>query len=201
MASRGAGGLARALRQTVPASIQRHVRELVGQTVQDWLVDREWRGGKDWKTTPAFPVPAGGDVGFIRLNIQGRERDGFLPADEDARTDYLEFLCRSLRNLRVRGTNEPLIDEIVMSREEFPGRLSHLLPDVLVTWHPDSPATEIWSEELGNIKATLKTGRGGNHTGDSFAVLAGAMGDAHGLPPLSHIRDYKHFLQQFFAQA
>ena len=80
-----AGGLSpTALRQTVPAPQSScHIRELVGQTVQDWLIDREWRGGKDWKTTPAFPVPGGGDVGFIRLNIQGRERDGFLPAEED----------------------------------------------------------------------------------------------------------------------
>ena len=57
VAPRSAGGLARVLRQTVPALVQLHIRELVGQTVQDWLVDREWRGGKDWKTTPAFPVP------------------------------------------------------------------------------------------------------------------------------------------------
>jgi predicted AlkP superfamily phosphohydrolase/phosphomutase len=199
VAYRRSAGFSRALRQTVPASVQRHVRQLVGQTVQDWLVDREWRGGKTWKATPAFPVPSSGDVGFIRLNIQGREREGFLPADEAARADYLEFLCRILRNLRIRGTEEPLIDEIVLSGEEFPGRLSHLLPDVLVTWHPDIPATEIWSHELGSIKATLKTGRGGSHTGDSFAVLAGAMG-SDGLPPLGHIRDYKQFLQRFFSQ-
>jgi predicted AlkP superfamily phosphohydrolase/phosphomutase len=198
---RRGGGLARALRQTVPASVQRHVRELVGQTVQDWLVDREWRGGKDWKATPGFPVPGGGDVGFIRLNIQGREREGFLPAKEHATADYLEFLCRNLSKLRIKGTNTPLVDEIVMSGVEFPGRLSHLLPDVLVKWHADSPANEIWSDELGTIKATLKTGRGGNHTGDSFAVLAGAMAEADGLPPLSHIRDYKQFLRHYFAQA
>ena len=96
-------GLARVLRQTVPGSIQLHIRELVGQTVQDWLVDREWRGGKDWKMTPAFPVPTGGDVGFIRLNVQGRERQGFLPAEEDASSGYLEFLCRQLKALRVKG--------------------------------------------------------------------------------------------------
>ena len=187
------------LRQTVPGSVQLHIRELVGQTVQDWLVDREWRGGKDWKTTPAFPVPGGGDVGFIRLNVQGREQQGFLPAEEDASSGYLEFLCRQLKALRVKETNEPLIDEIVLARDAFPGPRSHLLPDVLATWHPDAPATEIWSEDLGTLKATLKTGRGGSHTGDSFALLAGAIGD--GLPPLSHIRDYKRFVEGFFAQA
>ena len=192
-------GLARVLRQTVPGSVQLQIRELVGQTVQDWLIDREWRGGKDWKTTPAFPVPGGGDVGFIRLNVQGREQQGILPAEEDASSGYLEFLCRQLKALRVKETNEPVIDEIALARDAFPGPRSHLLPDVFATWHPDAPATEIWSEDLGTLKATLKTGRGGSHTGDSFALFAGAIGDD--LPPLSHIRDYKRFVEGFFARA
>ena len=194
------GGLARLLRQTVPPSVQLQMRELVGQTVQDWLVDREWRGGKDWKTTPAFPVPSGGDVGFVRLNVQGRERDGFL-AESDGVSDYVDFLCKQLKALRVSQTNEPLIDEIYLSKDEFPGSHNYLLPDVFLTWHPDAPATEISSPELGTIKATLKTGRGGTHTGDSFAVIAGATGALDGSPPFSHVRDYKPFLQRFFAHA
>ena len=145
------GGLARMLRQTVPASVQLQIREMVGQTVQDWLVDREWRGGKDWKTTPAFPVPGGGDVGFIRLNVQGRERDGFLPAG-DGVENYLDFLCTQLKALRVTQTNEPLIDEIVLSRDAFPGSYNYLLPDVFLTWHPEAPATEISSPDLGTIQ-------------------------------------------------
>jgi predicted AlkP superfamily phosphohydrolase/phosphomutase len=193
-------GLARILRQTVPPSIQQNVRELVGQTVQDWLVDREWRGGKNWTSTPAFPVPGGGDVGFVRLNIKGRERDGFLPASTEGRNDYVEFLCRALRGLRVKQTGEPLIKDIIMTEEEFQGPRSHLLPDILLLWKPDVPATEIYSDELGTIKATLKTGRGGNHTGDSFAILAGAIGDPNELPPLSHVRDYGQFLKHYLCQ-
>jgi predicted AlkP superfamily phosphohydrolase/phosphomutase len=143
-------------------------------------------------------VPGGGDVGFIRLNLQGRERDGFL-SGEDAKAEYLDFLCKQLKDLRVKQTNEPLVDKIALSRDEFPGPSHGLLPDVLVTWHPDRPATEIWSDELGMITATLKTGRGGNHTGDSFAVFAGAIGAPDMLPPVSHVRDYKQFLQRYLA--
>ena len=187
------------LRQTVPASVQLQIREMVGQSVQDWLVDREWRGGRDWKITPAFQVPGGGDVGFIRLNVQDRERDGILPAGEGVE-NYLDFLCSQLKSLMVNQTNEPLIDEIVLSRDAFPGSYNYLLPDVFLTWPPEAPATEISSPDLGTIQATLKTGRGGTHTGESFAVVAGA-GAPSGLPPLSHIRDYAPYLQRFFAQA
>ena len=187
-------GIARILRQTIPASVQLRIRELVGQDIQDWLVDREWRGGKDWKRTPAFPVPCGGDVGFIRLNISGREKYGCLPASEEGRAPYVDFLCKSIRALRVKATNEPLVRDIVITEKEFPGPRSHLLPDILLVWHPDSPATEIWSEELGTITAHSKMGRGGVHGGDSFAVLAGAIDDDEVLPPLNHVVDYKNFV-------
>ena len=185
--------IARILRQTVPPSLQFGIRKLVGQKVQDWLIDREWRGGKDWKSTPAFPVPGGGDTGFIRLNIKGRERDGFLSPDERAR--YVEFLGLNLRALRVKETDEPLVGDIAFSDEEFPGPRGYLLPDVILLWKPERPAKEIWSEELGSIKAELKTGRGGIHTGDGFAIMAGALDRLDNqVPPLTDIRDYKNLV-------
>lgn len=187
--------IARILRQTVPPKLQFGIRKLVGQKVQDWLIDREWRGGKDWKSTPAFPVPGGGDNGFIRLNIKGRERDGFLSPSEEERAGYVAFLCESLRALRVKDTGEPLIKDIFFAKDEFPGSRSYLLPDLILLWKPERPAKEICSEELGTIKAELKTGRGGIHTGDGFAILAGALDRLDNqVPPLTDIRDYKSFV-------
>ena len=189
-------GVARLLRQSVPASIQLKVRELVTQEVQDWLIDREWRGGKIWKQTPAFAVPGGGDVGFIRLNIVDRERDGCLPASESGRKPYIKFLCESLADLRIQPTNELLIREIIDLRSVFPGERSSHLPDIAVRWNTDRPVDEIRSEELGTVKAKLKTGRGGNHTGDSFAVVTGAYPSEPFTAQLTHIANYKNFLTQ-----
>jgi hypothetical protein len=163
--------------------------------VQDWLVDREWRGGRDWNYTPAFPVPSGGDTGFVRLNIKGRERDGFLPQAEEDRADFVAFLCDNLRALRVKDTGEPVVSDITFAKDAFPGPCSYLLPDLILRWKPEKPAKEIWSEELGSIKAELKTGRGGLHTGDGFAILAGAVERLDNqIPPLRDVRDYKDFV-------
>jgi predicted AlkP superfamily phosphohydrolase/phosphomutase len=182
--------IARMLRQTVPPAIQYGVRKLVGQRVQDWLIDREWRGGRDWSQTPAFPVPCGGDNGFIRLNLKGREREGFLSSEE--RPGYVAFLCDTLRALRVKESGERLVSDIFFAEDEFPGPRSYLLPDLILLWAPERPAKEIWTEELGSIKAELKTGRGGIHTGDGFAILAGALDRLDNqVPPLSDVRDYK----------
>ena len=194
--------IARLLRQTVPPSIQLGIRKLVGQKVQDWLIDREWRGGKDWAATPAFAVPGGGDTGFIRLNIEGRERDGYLSSSEDERSGYVDFLCENLRALRVKDTGEPLVSEIFFAKDEFPGPRSFLLPDLILLWKPERPAKEIWSEQLGSIKAELKTGRGGLHTGDGFAILGGALDRLDNqVPPLEDVRDYKGFVTALLGAA
>jgi len=192
--------VARMLRQTVPPSLQFGIRKLVGQKVQDWLIDREWGGGRHWKSTPAFPVPGGGDTGYIRLNIKGRERDGFLPSSEKDRAGYVEFLCDNLRALRLKETNQPLVRDIFFAQQEFPGPRSYLLPDLILLWKPERPAKEIWSQELGSIKAELKTGRGAIHTGDGFAILAGALDRLDNqVPPLNDIQDYKGFVTALLA--
>ena len=145
------GGFARRLRQTVPASMQLQIREMVGQNVQDWLVDREWRGGKDWRTTPAFPVPGGGDVGFIRLNVQGRERDGFLAAG-----DGVEKLPR-LPLHAVEGAqgeaNQRTSDrrDCLIVRCRFPAVTIICLPDIFLHLGiPKAPAKEISSSRPRN---------------------------------------------------
>jgi hypothetical protein len=146
-------------------------------------------------------LPGSGDVGFIRLNMKGREREGFLPEGKNGRADYVEFLCQVLKGLRVKPTGEPLVKDVIMTENEFPGPRSHLLPDILLTWKPTAPAAEICSAEVGTIRATLKTGRGGNHTGEAFAILAGAIGSINQLPPLTHVRHYGNFMKEFFARA
>jgi len=59
-------------------------------------------------------------------------------------------------------------------------------------WVPTEPAEHIWSEDIGNIHERLRTGRGGNHAGGSFAVVAGP--GANSAPfELVHIKDLGRF--------
>ena len=84
------------------------------------------------------------------------------------------------QGLRVKQTGEPLIKDIVMTEEEFQGPLSHLLPDVLLMWHPDAPATEICSTnwERLTLRSKLAAGETTRATVSRFllerlAILAG----------------------------
>jgi hypothetical protein len=91
------------------------------------------------------------------LNIKGRERDGFLSPSLEERAEYGEFLGDNLLALRVKETDEPLVRDILFSHEEFPRSRSYLLPDLILLWEPDRPASEIWSPELETIKAEFRT--------------------------------------------
>ncbi len=190
-------GIVARLRDSVPPKLQYAAVELLGEQVQDWVVNRENVGGRDWSATPAFPVCMGGE-GMIRLNIKGRERDGYLDDSDGARRQYIEWLRDRLMAIKVRTTDEPLIIEFNLMHETFFGPRSEFLPDISLQWGPDQPAEEIYSEDIGVIQAELRTGRGGNHTGESFAILAGEVSPNASLSCLRNIADYKDFIRHFF---
>lgn len=163
-------GMMAFLRDAVPPSLQSRANRLLGEDIQDWVVNREYLGALDWEQTPSFPIPSGGE-GFIRLNIKGRERLGCLPADGGKPESYTRWLRERLMDVRDADSGEPLIREVIDLHRLYPGERSQMLPDLALQWAPERPLTEITSPDIGRIRKRLTTGRGGNHTGDSFALL------------------------------
>jgi hypothetical protein len=152
--------------------------------VRDWVTSRAYAGRVDWPTTPAIALPTGGE-GYVRLNLGGREAAGCLPRGGAAHRRYVDLLVDGLRSLRVAGTDEPLVDDLVFPAERFPGPRSEHLPDLVAGWRPDTPATELRSTRLGTFRGRLATGRPGTHCGTAFVAIAGA---AAATPPVGGIR-------------
>jgi len=190
-------GLTAKLRDRLPPSVQYAAAASLGEDIQDWVVNREFVGGLDWSATPAFAVPTGGE-GMIRLSLKGRERYGFLPDHDQAVGAYVDWLRDRLLCIKVKSSDEPLIDAVNLVRHVFPGPRHYFLPDIALHWAPKHPVTEIYSDDIGEIRVALRTGRGGNHTGDSFAILAGTGSTEDRLPGLRHITDYKTVVERFF---
>jgi predicted AlkP superfamily phosphohydrolase/phosphomutase len=177
-------GLMRRLRESLPAGLQNAIASAVPVAVRDEVVNRAIVGGHDWGRTPGFALLA--DLhGYIRLNLRGRERQGALDADGGL-DRYLECVRMSLHNLRVSGSGEPLIERVVLARDEFPGTRSDRLPDVIVCWAEQAAAQRLESDALGPIEAAMATGRSGNHRSDGFAVLLDRRLDASRILP-AHI--------------
>ncbi len=185
------------LRGAIPARVQYSLAYILGEHVQDWVVNRGIVGGLDWSCTPAFRFASGGE-GYLRLNIKGREREGCLERSEVA--GYAAWLKERLLEIRVAGTDEPLIRDVIDARALYPGEREDYLPDLILAYAPREPVSEIESPAIGRLSAKLETGRGGNHSGDAFMIVAGPGQAAPTLADTRDIRDIRTFIETLLLQ-
>jgi predicted AlkP superfamily phosphohydrolase/phosphomutase len=179
--------LMRSLRERLPAGLQYAIARRVSSEIRDRVTKRAF-AGHEWGRTPGFAMLSGGE-GFIRCNIAGREREGVLPQGSEAHARYVAVARECLLSLRLPD-DTPLVDDVVLPAERFPGSRSQLLPDIVALWTQRAPAAEIRSERLGAFAAPLGSGRGGNHRPDGFLVAAGANRQAAASMPLRETTDF-----------
>ena len=158
------------LRRVVPSTVQYRAASLLGERIQDWVVNRSLTARRDWSATPSFPVLSGGE-GLIRLNLKARESRGVFEADEAEA--YVAWLCDRLSKIEVCATGEQLVRKITVADEQFPGTRREFLPDLILEWGPDAPVNRIQSPDIGVIEVALATGRGGNHNDEAFLIASG----------------------------
>jgi predicted AlkP superfamily phosphohydrolase/phosphomutase len=163
----GQHSLMRSLRYRVPVRLQNAIALAVPHAVRDFVMDRSLTAGYDWAETPAIAVR--GDVnGYVRLNLRGRERDGMLES-EDAQ-NYLELARESFFSLRTVESGRPVVKDVHIAQQKFPGDRKLLLPDVIVTWTDELPPREVHSELLGTIRGFDDTGPRGHHRSEGFMI-------------------------------
>jgi len=173
------------LRRALPPTLQYQAASMLGERVQDWVVNRSLTGGREWSATPSFPMLSGGE-GLIRLNVKGRESPGFFEPGSAELSDYVAWLKTHLSAIEVAGSGEPLIGQIVDVDDAFPGSRRDFLPDLILQWAPEAPVRRICSPEIGEIEIALATGRGGNHNASAFLI---AKGDEAFLGAVEPVRD------------
>ncbi|HKY65466.1 MAG TPA: hypothetical protein VJM49_03810, partial [Acidimicrobiales bacterium] len=160
------------LRAALPSGLRAKVASaLPERTALDLTARLEMRG-VDWKTTRAFAHPAE-NQGYVRLNLQGRERDGIVPPEQaDALLDEIAAGLRTFVDL----DGSPAVESVDRVADLFgTGDRAHQLPDLLVRWTA-RPATRIEgvrSDRYGTVlRHGVGSGRSGNHTeGDAWALV------------------------------
>lgn len=183
------------LRARVPSSLQYYLANILGEDVQDWVVNRTLTGGLQWSSTPSFAMLSAGE-GFIRFNIKGRERDGYFERDGEELSRYRQWLIDRLFEIRVTGSGEKLVLDIADSSVLFPGARRDYLPDLFVTFAPAQPATSVSSPVIGEVTAKLRTGRGGNHVGEAFVMFKGPAARVAATAGLADIKDLAAFVER-----
>jgi predicted AlkP superfamily phosphohydrolase/phosphomutase len=156
------------LREHIPAGLQNAIARSVPMSVRDAVVNRSIVDGHDWSRTPGFAVLADANA-YLRFNLAGREQAGMLEPASAAHARYRDLLLRCFRSFRLES-GQPLVQEVLFAETDFPGTRSQYLPDIIVTWPEAVPAHAVHSDEFGNLRAELATGRGGNHRPNGFCI-------------------------------
>jgi hypothetical protein len=100
-------------------------------------------------------------------------------------------------SFRIVETGEPVVRDVALTNEVFPGERQSYLPDAVISWN-GSPASRVHSELLGTIEAPMKTGRSGNHHPEGFAIVLN--GDGNGVDALGDILDIKPMVFQHLGE-
>jgi predicted AlkP superfamily phosphohydrolase/phosphomutase len=109
-----------------------------------------------------FVVPTNDNCAGIRVNLAGREPRGIVqPGDEYERV--CDALAADLSAVVNAETGQPLIREVLRSREHFPGEHAGALPDLLVRWNRESPVRVVRSPKIGTIEREYTGIRSGDH--------------------------------------
>jgi hypothetical protein len=138
----------------------------------DWQPARRY--GPYWPRMPAFALPSFYD-GRIRINLQGRERDGTVaPSRYEETCRELEALLHECRNPL---SGEPAVESIERASTQDPLRLGRSESDLLVVWR--GVATALQHPRLGLI-GPVALRRTGGHTGRHGMAYVAAPGLAAG---------------------
>lgn len=169
-ALRPRGGLVRALRRRVPPSLQLALAERAPDGLRRWVVDRQVTGGLDWSRTPGFPLRT--DIGSdIRLNLVGRETQGFLEPGGPRHRAYVTWMEEVFRSLEDAERGTRLVEALVPVEAVRDGPVSGALPDFIVEWRDVPAARRVRSGHIGEMTLPSRSPRGGDHTVDGFVIL------------------------------
>jgi predicted AlkP superfamily phosphohydrolase/phosphomutase len=126
------------------------------------------------KTRRYFEVFANDRTGGIRINLEGRESHGIVKPGAE-----YDQLCAQLvadfGEMINDETGEPLVKEVLITREHYQGENIDYLPDILVTWNRSAPINAVRSSKIGRVDATglvIPDIRSGDHrpVGRFFAL-------------------------------
>jgi len=155
------------LRAAVPSSVRAAVARVLPASAVHELSARLYLRGVNWSRTRAVALP-GEHIGYVRLNVRGRERDGIV-APEEA-DGLLDALAEGLATFR---DDDGAAAITAVERPDSDGPAAPLLPDLVVRWsdRPSAGVRALRSERFGVVRRRGKTGLSGHHAEGSWAVV------------------------------
>ena len=187
--------LKRFLRRQLPSKFHRYLDQIFGVSSEDVISPEQLRAqGQSlfwqptmwysplWPKMKAFALPSFSE-GYIRINLQGREPDGIVnPSEYDALCEELTQQLQKLTNAR---TGEPIVKQVVRTRQSASAQDPKLPEaDLVVIWQ-EQPADVVDHPEFGRI-GPVPYRRTGSHRGRGFLTVRGPNIEAGSTLPEGH---------------
>lgn len=164
-----AGSLMAAVKRHTPGALKKLYYKTLTPSATKYLARPTMLATYDWARTRAFSLPTD-QHGWIRINLQGRERAGIVPAENFNDTcRQLEDLMRGLR----REDGRPLVHEVTRTAVNFEEARFSKLPDLIVRWSDAAYARHARINDSVVTIQTIGTKFTGQHAPDGFCILKG----------------------------
>ena len=168
-----AGALFAQVKRRSPQWAKNAYHRRVDQMVQFRLARSTMLEQQDWSRTRAIALPTD-QHGLVRLNLEGREREGLIhAADYEVECDLIEKEVRSLHTT----TGLPLVDEIVRPKKDLPELRDTPLADLIVHWTTAAHHDDLEIDGVGPDVTRVGLFRTGQHTGNAFCITVGPLSD------------------------
>ena len=125
----------------------------------------------------AYPVEFNELSGAVRINLAGRDPNGLVQPGPEAES-LMQWLQSELEVLTDPATGRSVVETVLRSDEQFPGRSCDHLPDLLVVWSREAPINAVASPTIGVVSSSLPTLRSGNHIPGGMYFARGPKIDA-----------------------
>jgi predicted AlkP superfamily phosphohydrolase/phosphomutase len=182
------------LRAYLPLSCRAWVAGALPERLVGTLTGRLQTLGRDWRRTRAF-VPPCDNVGFVRFNVQGREREGCVPPQQiEALTKEIVEGLLTFNDIGGDTDGAPAVARVESVAERVGGGARvERLPDLFVHWSasPSGRIRGVRSPRFGDVlRRGIGTGRSGNHCpGTWVTLLPGRTRVASAIPEPARLED------------
>jgi predicted AlkP superfamily phosphohydrolase/phosphomutase len=172
-ASRTSGGLRplAVLRSWLPWSLRHLLHLRLSQPTREALMERLWLDGTDWRASRAYAEEEPG-VGFVHLNVRGRDRDGRVEPGAEYRALCAE-IATELLALREAESGAPAVAEVLHRDQLVRGSNADALPDLIVRFSQERLIAAVRHPRLGVVSEDVRDTPYSEHTGEGFLLGAG----------------------------
>jgi len=160
-----------ALRARLPWSIRHLLHLRLSQPSREALMERLWLESTDWSATRAYAEEEPG-VGFVHLNVRGRDPDGTVEPGADYRA-LCDEITAELLSLREAESGAPAVAEVLHRDQLVSGPNAEALPDLVVRFAQQRLIAAVRHPRLGLVREDVRDTPYSEHTGEGFLVGAG----------------------------